>query len=110
MMWGFNEFLFDPQFVSHASAEATIRISVLSALRESKTDKAISLLETMLDGDLISLSVLPPERLDSQTISIVQRASAYREKYPHSSSFPDVDTQTSAFLAKYRANSSKQNK
>ena len=57
MMWGFNEYLLHPQFISQASAEATIRVTALSALRENKADKAVYLLETMLDGDLISLSV-----------------------------------------------------
>lgn len=107
MMWGFNEFLFHSESISRTSSEAKIRISVLNALRENKTDKAVSLLETILDFDLIGLSAIPPDRLDDETICIVQRASEYREKYPRTSNFPETDAQVSAFLQKHRSCASK---
>jgi len=108
MMWGFNEFIFHQQQISQTSADALIRVTALRALQEHKTNEAISLLEAMLDGDMISLSVIPQERLDSQTISVVQRTSDYREKYPHISNFPEVDSQISAFLERHRSSPSKQ--
>lgn len=101
-IWAFDEFLVEPNAISSAGAGISGKVGVLEAIKASDQQKATSLLETYLDGDLVALSAFPEKRLDKSVISALVRAAEYREKYPHFSSEPVVSSQVSELLSKYK--------
>ena len=103
-IWLYNEFLVEPNAISSARHGVSSKVAVLEAIRRSDDEKATSLLETYLDGDLIVLSVLPDNQLDQQTVGAILRAADYRNRYPHISSEPKVTSQVSELLSKHSNN------
>lgn len=106
MTWALGEFIVQPSAISQSSAAASVRVSALTLIRDGKFDDAASLLETMLDGDLISLGAAPKEKIDKQTANVIRRAAEYREKFPRSSGDTRVDEMVSESLFKGRRDAS----
>lgn len=102
--WAYSEFLLQPAGISAASTEAATNLAALRFIREGKTENAVALLETVLDGNLICLDMFPEDRLSKQTFAILGRAAAYRKTYPYTSSDPSVNQHISEMLAKHRNN------
>lgn len=101
-IWAFNELLAKPNAISSAGLGVSSKVVILEAIRAADQERATSLLETYLDGDLIDLSIFPESRLDKPAISALIRAAEYREKYPHVSSEPIVTSQVLELLSKYK--------
>lgn len=101
-IWALNEFLLTPNAISSASLGVSSRVAALEAIRAADQEKAKLILETYLDGDLITLSVFPESRLDKPTIEALVSASKYREKHPHVSSETAVTAQVSSLLSRYQ--------
>ena len=70
-------------------------VRILQSLRSGDTNAAISLLETQLDGALISFSTPPANSRDTKYYQILAMARDYRAKYPHASGVPDIDNEVS---------------
>ena len=87
---------------SSAAAGVSTTVSVLQRLRNSDTNGAINLLETLLDGDLISLhgalESVPPAKRDAMYVKALKRARDYRAQYPHSSGHATVNAAVSDAL------------
>jgi hypothetical protein len=84
-----------------AAAGVGSKTYVLDALRTGETAKATEMLETMLDGDLVTLSVLPEDSLDPSMKQAVAKAAAYRARHPYKSSEPIVAEAISRVLAQH---------
>jgi len=96
-------------FVSRFFADSTVlgqsndtqtHVTVLQHLRDGNTTKATEHLETVLDGNIISLS--PTEGLSERTNQAVaksiQKAKEYRSQYPRRTQYPEVDKGVSEIL------------
>jgi hypothetical protein len=102
--WAFNEFLLKPQEISTVTTQILSKVAVLKEFREGHPGKAASALESFLDGDLISLSILLPEYgRDKQAANAVTHASEYRAKFPYSSGEAAVDSHISVMLSNQKA-------
>jgi hypothetical protein len=66
-------------------------VQILQSMRSGDTNAAISLLETRLDGALISFSTPSANPRDAKYDQILAMARDYRAKYPHASGVPDID-------------------
>ena len=93
--WMFNEFLAVPSYSLAASASAREKVATLQLLRDGKSEKALSLLEAQLDGELVKLSVLP---ISSSQSDVIQRVKDYRSKFPHRSGEESVDNAVAGLL------------
>ena len=73
------------------------RIVILKQLRGGTQAKAIELLESQLDDDVISIE--PDKYINDQTIAdinnAIREAKAYRSTHPRTSNRPHVDTMVS---------------
>jgi hypothetical protein len=74
------------------ATEITMTVRVLESLRSGHTNDAFRLLETRLDGALITFGAPSDSPRDTKYDNILKAAKAYRTKYPHSSGNPNVDT------------------
>jgi hypothetical protein len=106
MTWALGEFMLQPTATSQASSAAAVRVSALTLMRDGKFEDAAALLETMLDGDLISLGAAPKGKIDKQTADVIRRAAEYRGKFPRKSGDKNVDEAVDALLSQDRSNAS----
>ena len=78
----------------HAGRDATeivVTVRVLDSLRSGRTNEAIRLLETRLDGAIMTFGAPSVSQRDPKYDKILKMAKEYRSKYPHTSSSPEVD-------------------
>lgn len=100
-VWIMSEFFIKSHAFSTAITGITTKISVLEKMREGQYEKATGTLESLLDSDLIGLSILLPEySSDTQVAIVLNRASDYRIKHPYVSSEPSVNSRISELLSK----------
>ena len=79
----------------HAGRDATdiaVTVRVLDSLRSGRTNDAIKLLETRLDGALMTFGAPSDGPRDSKYDKILKMAKEYRTKYPHTTGVPEIDT------------------
>jgi hypothetical protein len=79
----------------HAERDATeivVTVHVLDSLRLGRTNEAMQLLETRLDGTLTTFDVSTRGRSDLKHAEILKMAKEYRSKYPRTSDTPGSDT------------------
>ena len=76
------------------NADMGIKLHVLKELREGKTNDAINLLETTLDGDIFSFAEnyreLPKAQEDWFGLKILADAKGYRDRYPREDKYGGV--------------------
>jgi hypothetical protein len=73
------------------ATDVAITVRILESLRSGNTKTAIKLLETGLDGALITFSVPSSNPRDTEYDKILETAKKYRAQYPYSSGIPDID-------------------
>ena len=96
---GYVSTTFSSMFALHsvytrAAASANITLTALDRLRNNKVKDAVELLETSLDGDIITFhgyGQLSASKKDKNIIRIIQRAKDYRSKYPRTTEHQDID-------------------
>jgi len=79
---------------TRAAANTSFAVGALQRIRDNKTSDAIELLESFLDGELITFmhyDSLSSDKQEANVIRILKNTKQYRERYPHKSSSPDVD-------------------
>ena len=79
----------------HAERDVTdiaVTVRVLDSLRSGRTNDAIKLLETRLDGALMTFSAPSGTPRDSKYDKILKMTKEYRTKYPHTTGVPEIDT------------------
>jgi hypothetical protein len=89
----FTAGFFADGFMLGQAVNAQTKVAVLRQLRTNQPQKAIELLETHLDGDIIGLKVdnkYAPSTNDSVKKAI-SRARDYRVEYPRKTGLPEVD-------------------
>jgi hypothetical protein len=69
------------------ATDASFDVRLLTDLRSGKTNDAIELLETRLDGSLMPFAF----DHDSTNDKLLERAKEYRSRYPHKSGSPEID-------------------
>lgn len=70
-----------------SALDASLYVRFLTYLRSGKTNAAIELIETRLDGAIMQFS----HDHDSQYDKMLLRVKEYRTSYPHKSGTPDID-------------------
>lgn len=79
---------------STLAAETSINVACLRRLRAGETNVAISVLESRVEGDLVTLaerlSALPSPERDPQHLQVIRMFRDYREKFPHTNSVPQI--------------------
>ena len=58
-------------------------VAILERLRSGRTNEAIQLLESQLNGALMGIGAAPPDARDPKFDTLLKRAQQYRSKYPH---------------------------
>jgi hypothetical protein len=105
---GMAVFHFGTRFIGYGtinaeSAEAAVTVHALERLRAGDTNGAEDLLESRLDGALISvksfLQSVPTTRRDTNAIQTLRLAKSYRDKFPRKTSTPEVDQAVAQALA-----------
>jgi hypothetical protein len=98
----YYSFWADKMISNSAAASLSTKVVVLNRLRTGNTNSAIEVMETLVDGDLISLQATvgqqSPNKRDPDHIKLLQRAREYRSKYPHTNSYSEVDLTVSNAL------------
>jgi len=89
--WFLNAVFMEPSVKYAASAGVATKVTVLDALRAGETEKATTLLEGLLDGDILTLSMLESAKQDETVKRVVSRAAEYRYKNPYRSGNAEVD-------------------
>jgi hypothetical protein len=79
--------LFSAMERQRGATDASFDVRLLTALRSGKTNDAIELLETRLDGAVMTFSYDRDTKYDK----LLERAKEYRSKYPHKSGTPEID-------------------
>jgi len=74
--------------ITHTAANAGKSVAVLELLRGGETDRALSMLETYLDGDLMVMgdlyrSATQKQRDEAWAGAVIRRAREYRKAHPH---------------------------
>jgi hypothetical protein len=100
-VWSFGTTAVMQSNAHAAAAGVGGKTYVLNALRTGETAKASEMLETLLDGDLVTLSVLPEASFDPGMKSAVARAAAYRAQHPYKSNEPIVAEAVARVLAEH---------
>ncbi len=85
--------------ISAGTGVAT-HVAVLERLRKGDTAEAIESLETLLDGNILELAGAGQTQLNARAMSTMRRAEVYRNRYPHATTNPTVDTAVAAALGK----------
>jgi hypothetical protein len=90
--------------VAAANAAAAVNSSVrlLELIRGTPGDDAMNILESRLDNHLMVLGSVPRQYLPSGASETLRGAAAYRAKYPHKSSSPEVEAAVERALASGR--------
>jgi hypothetical protein len=81
-----------------AVAGVSTHVAILQSLRDGNVSGAIDLLETLLDGDLMSVGAYRSDSLPQASTKPVRRAAEYRAKYPRKTENPEVDAAVSRGL------------
>jgi hypothetical protein len=79
--------LFSAMEKQQAAVDQSFYVRVLTDLRSGNTNGAIELLETRLDGALMTFSYDHDPKYDK----LLERAREYRSRYPHKSGTPGID-------------------
>lgn len=66
-------------------------VRLLDILRSGDNTKAIAVLESQLDGNLISLGAMPEQRRKERTLKALRVAKEYRVRFPRATHHPEVD-------------------
>jgi hypothetical protein len=101
VVWGFGTNAVMHNNALAAAAGVGSKTYMLNALRTGETAKATEMLESLLDGDLVTLSVLPEDSFDQHMKSAVAKAAAYRAQYPYKSNEPIVAEAVSRVLTQH---------
>ena len=70
-----------------SATEASFDVRLLTSLRSGKTNDVIELLETRLDGAVMTFGYDRDHEYDK----LLERAKDYRGRYPHKSGTPEID-------------------
>ena len=73
----------------HEAATVQATVAALKAFRENGLEKGLGLLESHLDGALITFCCSPP--LTKEGTRSLERARQYRKMYPFKSGDPNID-------------------
>lgn len=95
--------LLKPSVRSAATSGAVVKVTVLSALRSGEAEKAAHLLESLLDGDIVTLGTLRRSSRDANLERAVEMAAVYRRKYPYQSGALEVDKAVKDILTSGRS-------
>jgi hypothetical protein len=90
------------------AVEVQTKVAVLQNIRDSQTEKATKLLETMLDADIMSLST-SIEYAEGTNLAVsraIQKAKGYRSQYPRHTTSKEVDDFVNGVLKKAPSNES----
>jgi hypothetical protein len=79
-------------------AGVSTHVAVLQSLRAGNARGAVDLLETFLDGELMSVGAYRADSLPQSAPITVRRAAEYRAKYPRTTQNPEVDAAVSKGL------------
>jgi hypothetical protein len=82
-----------------AAAGAGTKVFVLEQLRSGNDTRAISMLETSLDSDLVTIGLVPESATEATIGGVVRRVARYRTDNPYRSGDPVVDNAVSAVLS-----------
>ncbi|HWD92802.1 MAG TPA: hypothetical protein VG938_10670 [Verrucomicrobiae bacterium] len=77
--------------MEHNAGDIAMNVRILRDLRSGKTNEAIDLLETQLDGDLVTFAYPDSLKHDSKYDKFLRQAKEYRTKYPHKSGNAEID-------------------
>jgi hypothetical protein len=80
----------DRNFIS-SEAGVYMEVGLLKNLRSGDNTKAIAMLESELDRNLISLGVMPEQRRTERTLNALRVAKEYRGRFPRATDHPQVD-------------------
>ena len=105
--WFINAAVIEPSTKWAATAGVSTKVTVLASIRSGEIEKARDLLESLLDGDIITLGMVQGSKRDEDVERAVARAAEYREKHPHSSGYAEAD-QTVQQILSGRAASAKE--
>ncbi len=72
--------------------EIVVSVRILESVRSGRTNDAIRLLETRLDGALMTFGAPSNGPRETKYDKILKMAKEYRAKYPYTSGFPGIDT------------------
>lgn len=85
-----NELILAEQ-VQRNATDVAINVRILNDLHSGKTNDALRLLETKLNGALVVFGTPVALKHDPQYDNILKQAKEYRSKYPYNSGSPEVD-------------------
>lgn len=74
------------------ATDIAMTVRVLNDLRSGHTNDAVQLLETRLDGALLTFSAPTNSPRDPKHDKILKVAKDYRTKHPHTAGVPEIDT------------------
>jgi hypothetical protein len=100
--WLYDRFVLSNYVAMSAASGVGNKLTVLRAVRTGDTNGAVQSLELSLDGDLVTLGLLPSSTIDGPTSRILNRVASYREEYPHKFGDAEVDTAIAELLHKYK--------
>jgi hypothetical protein len=75
----------------HNAADVGIIVAVLERLRSGRTNDAVQLLETRLDGALVGIGTAPQDARNANVNSAARMAQRYRGEHPHKAGTPEVE-------------------
>jgi hypothetical protein len=87
-----HTFVADRSARRNAQADLNLAVLVLNQLRAAKTNAVFELMETKLDGAVVTLSAEKIGRRDYGAQSSLQRAKEYRAKYPRTAGKSEADS------------------
>ena len=79
---------------TRAAANTSFAVGALQRIRSNRTSDAIELLESYLDGELITFmhyEDVPLDMRDENVVRILKNTKKYRSEYPHKTGEPDID-------------------
>ena len=101
-IWVMTERATAQAIANDAAAGVGGKVPVLKALRDGDALKASAMLESLLDSDLVTLSLVPETTINPTMKRAIARAADYRAEHPYKSGDPVVDPAISDVLAKHR--------
>ena len=96
----FTSHFFSDGWMLGNSVDTQTHVSILNNLRDGETQKAIELLETTLDGKIVSLQTSEEntQKTNEAVAKAIQMAREYRTKHPQHTQYPEVDEMVSKVL------------
>jgi hypothetical protein len=79
------------------------QVVILRQLREGKTESATSLLEGMLESDIIALgaAIDVSPKVRAEDVKVIQMACEYRERFPRKSDNVEIDEAVAKVLNRF---------